>query len=186
VIAGLALAGGRSSRFGSDKAVAMAEGRPMLARVLDRLRAGCDLLAVSAPPGSAAAALAREMGVETVIDDPADPEGPLAGVHAGLRWAAARGAERLLTAPCDTPYLPADYAARLLGGDAGRPQVAVAGGEIEPLCACWPVSLTPDLAEALRAGHPGVGRYLAALGAEAVRFEDAAGFRNVNRPADLA
>jgi molybdopterin-guanine dinucleotide biosynthesis protein A len=186
VIAGLALAGGRSSRFGSEKAVVEIGGRTMLARALDALRPGCDALAVSARPGSGAAAIAEGLGLPVLADDPGHPEGPLAGIHAGLAWARGRGAERLLVAPCDTPYLPADYAARLLAPGGAAVAVAVAGGEDQPLCSVWQVGLASEVAAAMQDGeHPSVGRLLRRLGATVVVFEDAATFRNLNRIEDL-
>jgi molybdopterin-guanine dinucleotide biosynthesis protein A len=185
VIVGLALAGGRSSRFGREKALAEVNGRPMLAWTLDVLRPVCAEVAVSARRGSGAAALAQGLGLTVLYDDPADPEGPLAGIKAGLKWAGSVGVARLLTAPCDTPYLPADYAARLLGADPSRPAYAEVADEAEPLCAVWPAGLLDLLMARLANGHPSVAKLLHELGATAVPFEDAAAFRNVNRPDDL-
>ena len=184
MIAGLALAGGWSRRFGSEKAVFEIGGRTMLARTLDALRPGCSVLSVSARADTGAASLAAAMELPVLTDDPDDPEGPLAGIHAGLRWAEGQGAERLLIAPCDTPYLPADYAERLLR--PSRAAVAVAGGEAQPLCSVWPIDLLVQVAAAMEGGrHPSVGRLLESLGATPVVFEGAAAFRNLNSLDDL-
>jgi molybdopterin-guanine dinucleotide biosynthesis protein A len=156
----------------------------MLARTLDVLRPACAALSVSARPGSGAAGIAAAEGLPVLIDDPKDPEGPLAGIHAGLVWAKGLGAERLIVAPCDTPYLPADYAARLLAPEGIA--VALAGGEDQPLCSVWPTSLVADVAATLQDGaHPSVGRLLRSLGAAHIAFEDPAAFRNLNYLADL-
>jgi molybdenum cofactor guanylyltransferase len=185
VIVGLALAGGRSRRFGAEKAVAMVEGSTMLERTLSRLRPASDTLAVSARSGSAAAALAERLELPVLLDREGDPEGPLAGIRAGLAWAQGLSAARLLIAPCDTPFLPMDYALRMLTSDPERPAVAVVAGELEPLCSVWPVRLLSNIEDVLAGGHPSVGALLTQLGATEVRFDDLQAFRNVNRREDL-
>ena len=185
MIAGLVLAGGRSRRFGAEKAVALVEGRTMLERVLSLLGPACETVAVSAREGSAAAALAGSLELPVLFDSDGDPEGPLAGVKAGLAWAEGLGAARLLMAPCDTPFLPPDYAARMLASDPARPAVAMVADDLEPLCSVWPVALLGEVAAVLAKGHPSVGALLTTLGATRIRFEDVAAFRNVNRREDL-
>ncbi len=189
-LVGLVLAGGRSSRFGQEKAAAEVAGRPMIAWVLDVLKAACIEVAVNARPGSEAAAYAEQGGYVTLADDPGDPEGPLAGVRAGLAWAQGLGAEALATAPCDTPFLPHDLVARLADGwmlgDGAR--VAVSSAGVAPLCALWPVPAALDLIGAtLAAGrHPAIRRVLADLRAVEVEFPDPRAFDNLNTPADYA
>jgi len=85
MIAGLVLAGGQSRRFGSEKAVVRLDDRTLLEWALEALRGDCDALAISAPTGSGAAVIARDLGLRVLADDPAHPDGPLAGVAAGLR-----------------------------------------------------------------------------------------------------
>lgn len=187
-VAGVVLAGGRSSRFGSEKAVAEWESAPLLARVLDVLAAGCDLLAVNARPGSGAAALAAARDLALLPDPPGAPAGPLTGVLAASDWAAAQGCDLLATAPCDTPRLPPDLVARLMGGlpDGADAAFATAGGRDHPLCAVWRTAAAPVIAEALADGaHPPVRRVMERLRAVAVGFGDADAFANVNTPDDL-
>jgi molybdenum cofactor guanylyltransferase len=54
-----------------------------------------------------------EFGLPVLPDSLPDHPGPLAGVLAGLDWAAERGAEAIVTAAADTPFLPRDLVARL-------------------------------------------------------------------------
>jgi molybdopterin-guanine dinucleotide biosynthesis protein A len=184
MIAGLVLAGGRSSRFGSEKAVALYGERPMLDRGLDVLRAGCGALAVSAAAGSGAAALARRHRLPVLADDPGDPDGPLSGVLAGLVWAAGLEAAHLATVPCDMPGLPADMIERLSQALGDAPGVSVrTGAGRQPLCALWSVTLAHSLREALAQGHPSVQAFQDAAGMALASFEDETAFANLNRPA---
>lgn len=186
MIVGLVLAGGRSRRFGAEKAVARLGERTLLEWALSVMREGCDTLAVSAPAGSGAETLARNLGITVLADDPGHPDGPLAGVAAGLRWAGGLGATHLATLPCDMPRAPLDLVARLraAGGEAFAAYVETAEG-IHPLCAVWSVDLLASLESELSRDHPPVRGFLGDVGGVAVRFEDAAAFVNLNAPGDL-
>src|SRR5258706_10081664 len=106
-LAGLVLAGGRSSRFGAEKAVQVVAGVTLLERALGVLDAVCMVVAVSAAPGLAQASATR-LGRTVLADDPGHVSGPLAGVSAGPTWALAQGYSPLVTPPCDTPPLRPD------------------------------------------------------------------------------
>lgn len=173
------LAGGDSSRFGADKALADIAGAPMIAHVARAL--GGESLAVVGH--LRAATLLRA----AVLSDPADAvRGPLAGVLAALDWARQSGADWVVTAPCDVPLLPAGMGETLIAAASGASAAyALTEDGAHALCAAW----RPALAESLRAAfargvHPPV-RALAA-DAVAVRFADAEAFLNVNTKADLA
>lgn len=184
-VLGLVLAGGRSTRFGSEKAVAVVDGAPMVSRVAAVLARGCEAVAVNARADSGAAAWARGAGLEVLPDPPGAPDGPLAGVLAGLAGAERRGAAWLLTAPCDTPWLPEDLGGRLMGevGAAAAATAVTAEGS-HPLCTLWSVRLRAPLAAALKDGaHPSVRAWLREAGAAEVRFAEAEAFANLNTPA---
>jgi molybdopterin-guanine dinucleotide biosynthesis protein A len=188
MIVGLVLAGGRSQRFGSDKALAELGGRPLLEIAVERLAAVCAHVAVSAPPDGPAAALAERLGVPVLADPPAAPRGPLSGVLAGLEWALERRADLLVTLPCDAPLLPADLESRLISAAQDAiAAVARSPAGLQPLCAAWGVGMTRALHSALAHGlHPAAHQILSDAGAAEVRFEDDADFLNVNTQADLA
>ncbi len=206
IIWGLVLAGGRSSRFGREKAGVELDGQLLIARVVDVLARGCDRVAVNARLGSQAADFATAQGLDLLSDNPADPEGPLAGIKAGLSWAAGGEANALLTTPCDTPFLPQDLVARLV--ESSRAAVARTEDGLQPLCALWSVSrqrapltklcldegdikLTCDpytliTAAFARGQHPSIRDLLADLNAAEVMFHDSAAFANLNTPQDYA
>lgn len=184
--AGLVIAGGASSRFGGDKALALLHGRPLLAWSLAALDAVCGEVAVSARPG-AVWELASSLGRETLLDDPSQPRGPLAGLAAGLVWAAARGRTTLVSVPVDTPQVGSEAIARLARAASTAPAAyAVTSSGPQPLCAAWHVGLAASLSQRLATGdHPRVQDWLRQIGASPILFEDEAMFRNVNTPADL-
>ena len=184
--AGLVIAGGASSRFGGDKALALLHGRSLLAWSLAALDAVCGEVAVSARRGPVWD-LAGSLGQETLADDVSYPRGPLAGLAAGLIWAARRGCSVLVSLPVDTPLIGPATVRRLAGAASTAPAAyAVTPSGPQPLCAAWRVELAEPLVERLAAGdHPPVQAWLRAIGASAVMFQDDAMFRNVNTPADL-
>ncbi|MEO8813622.1 MAG: molybdenum cofactor guanylyltransferase [Caulobacteraceae bacterium] len=184
--AGLVLAGGGSQRFGTEKAVAAFRGRPMMAWSVAALAARCASVAVVAARGSRAEAVGGALDLVVLRDDPAHPKGPLAGVAAGLKWAAARGAGRLVTLPCDTPLVTAAQIGVLLDAAGMDGAWAVTDAGPQSLCAVWPTRLAAALADRLAGGdHPPVHDWLARIGARAVWFDDARVFRNINTRPDL-
>jgi molybdopterin-guanine dinucleotide biosynthesis protein A len=186
--AGLILAGGRSSRFGSDKAAAMIDGLSLLERAADGLRSFCQAIAVSAPADSVAAGLARDLKLEVLSDRRGDPAGPLAGIRAGLEWAQGQGVDRLAVRPVDTPLVSADIfdeLARMLG--AAPAAYCVTPDGPQPLCALWTFAALPRLNQILDGhSHPPVFRLLDNLGAVRVPVSEARAFVNFNTPAELA
>lgn len=125
---GAVLAGGESRRFGSDKALALLKGRPLIAHAIDALAAQADAVVVCG----------KEWG-DWVPDRPAPGLGPLGGINAALHCAAARGYDAVLTVPCDVPALPADLARRI-----AAPGTAAWLAEM-PVIGLWPVSLALHL-----------------------------------------
>ena len=186
---GLVLAGGRSSRFGSDKAAAVLAGRTLLTHALERLRASCETAAVSAGSGSPADAIAQALGAPVLHDPSGFPAGPLSGVCAGLAWAEAGGATLLATTPCDLPLAPDDLVARLRAAMGPDDAAAVARSPdgLQPLCMVIRTALHAELARRLEAGeHPAVQAWLREAGVREVAFGDADGFLNINSREDLA
>jgi molybdopterin-guanine dinucleotide biosynthesis protein A len=181
--AGLVLAGGRSIRFGGEKAAALFGGAPLVLRAAGRLAAACAQVAINARPGSAAESLAGRLPV--LHDRPGDPEGPLAGIRAGLAWARGLGAASLAVIPCDAPVAPDDLVTRLIAQAGGGAAMAETEDGAEPLFAVWPVWALHRLDEAIdRGAHPPTWRVLHDLGAARVRFA-AADLVNINTREDL-
>lgn len=186
-IAGLLLAGGQSKRFGAEKAMAPFRGAPLMDRVASAF-APLPRHAVSARAGSLAEQHAHACGATVLYDAPDAPSGPLAGVAAGLAWAAREGFAWLATAPCDAPLLPSDFVPRLADAIGHAPAAFAVTAEGEhPLCALWSVALLAPLESRLAAGeHPSIKAFLQQCGGAAVRFEEARAFANANTADALA
>jgi molybdopterin-guanine dinucleotide biosynthesis protein A len=181
--AALVLAGGDATRMGgADKPLLEVGGAPMLARIIAALRPDTPAIAISANGDPIRFA---PYGLPILPDGAFAGEGPLAGVLAGLDWAAAIGADSLLTIPGDTPFVPAGLAATL----APPPACAASHGRIHHLIALWP-TVRRDALRAMLAtpGRRAVARFADAIGMRRVAFP--AGkwdpFLNVNTPDDLA
>jgi molybdopterin-guanine dinucleotide biosynthesis protein A len=189
---GLVLAGGQARRMGGgDKALLRIGGETVLSRTLRRVTPHCRAVALNAngDPSRFAA-----FGLPVIADSVADFAGPLAGVLAGMDWAAAADpdAEWLATVPGDCPFLPHDLIPRLhhARNESGRALACAKSGEWRrPVAAIWPVDLREDLrhaltAENLRKIEIFTERYGVALAEWPDRPIDY--FFNVNRPDDLA
>lgn len=128
-ILGAVLAGGRATRFGSDKALATLDGRPLLDHALASLAPHVDALVV----------IGRDIApVATAPDRPHPGLGPLGGICGALAHAAAHGHHAVLTTACDSPAIPAELIAALLATNGAFAAEA-------PTVGLWPVRLLPAL-----------------------------------------
>jgi molybdenum cofactor guanylyltransferase len=149
---GLVLAGGLARRMGGgDKARIRIGGATILERVLARLTPQCSQIIINANGDPARFA---DTHLPVVADSVPDFAGPLAGILAGLDWAAAKApdCEWLASVPGDCPFLPNDLVARLHNARlaAGtRLSCARSGEWRHPVVGLWPVSLREDLRRAL-------------------------------------
>lgn len=183
----MVIAGGRSVRFGGEKAVAILSGIPLLLWAVRRLQRSCSAVAVNVRPGTQADALARAERLPVLHDDEGDAAGPLAGVKVGLRWARELGASSLAVSPCDVPMMPDDLFEVLIAAAGARPAMAETAEGNQPLCALWPVSALPAVTAALSGGrHPATWLLLEQIGARRVRFDSPESFANINTRSDLA
>jgi len=149
---GLVLAGGLARRMGGgDKARIKIGGASILQRVLACLRLQCSGIIINANGDPARFA---DTGLPVVADSVPDFAGPLAGILAGLDWAAqnAPAVVWLASVPGDCPFLPKDLVARLHDARAASnvPLACARSGEWRhPVVGLWPVKLREDLRHAL-------------------------------------
>ena len=131
------LAGGQATRMGGgDKTLLPVQGVPMLASIIAALDVPNIAISANGDPDRFA-----RFGVPVLPDGRFAGEGPLAGLLAGLNWAAALDMTALLTVPGDTPFLPRGLARRL----SPAPACAASGGRRHHLVALWPISCRSHL-----------------------------------------
>jgi len=149
---GLVLAGGLARRMGGgDKGMIEIGGQTILERVLERLKPQCSRVIINANGDPSRFAFT---GLPVVPDDIPDFAGPLAGILAGLDWAArnAPDTEYLLSAPGDCPFLPRTLNDRLSAAltAENKPLACAKSGDWRhPVVGLWPVALRGDLRRAL-------------------------------------
>lgn len=201
-VVGVILAGGMSRRMGGGDKGLLPLGRTTL------LGAVAARLAAQLPGGRGALVLNAnddpkrfdDTGLPVAPDTLSGRPGPLAGVLAGLDWAAERGADRIVTVACDTPFFPDDLTARLTAAAAAAAApLACAATPDEtgalrdhPTFGLWPTVLRDDLRRALESGMRKVvlwterhGCARAAFARRAVGALTFDPFFNVNTPDDM-
>jgi molybdenum cofactor guanylyltransferase len=189
---GLVLAGGLARRMGGgDKARIAIAGVTILQRVLACLAPQCTGLLINANGDPARFA---DTKLPVVADSVPDFAGPLAGILAGLDWAALHlpECEWVASVPGDCPFLPNDLIARLHAARvaAGEPLACARSGEWRhPVVGLWPLALRDDLrhaiaAEGLRKIEIWTTRHGVAIADWSAEPVDP--FYNVNTPEDAA
>jgi molybdopterin-guanine dinucleotide biosynthesis protein A len=155
--------------MGVEKSLMDFGGAPIITRVIERFAPQVSALAINANGDPARFAMFRH----PVIADACDERpGPLAGIVAGLAFARESKCAFLATAPCDAPFVPHDFVARLLAR-CSLDGVALASSKrgTEPLFGVWSVNALPRIEAALKSGERAVHRVAAALGAVHVEIE---------------
>ena len=180
---GYILAGGRSTRFGSDKARVEVDGIPLLKRVADVVAGVTDEVTVVASVADQYA----DLGLTTIPDRHADG-GPLAGLEAALDHASARGGGWIFLTSCDVVGLRGEWVQRLSEHCAAPAEfVAFRGQFWEPLLACYHVSLQPRVCEHLARGDLALWKLLEASQGVALPLPpDWPDQVQANTPAELA
>ncbi|HSJ18098.1 MAG TPA: molybdenum cofactor guanylyltransferase [Solirubrobacterales bacterium] len=179
---GAILAGGRSTRMGTAKAVVELAGRPLLLRAVAAVEAASLEAVVVAKPDSP---LPRFEG--RVVHESPEPLHPLRGIVTALEVAGGRPVVALA---CDMPLVPAPLL-EWLAGLKSATAVVRAGGRIQPLLARYEPAVAPALARAMAADAP-AHEAVSQLDPRVIAEDELARFGdpeliclNVNTPADL-
>jgi len=168
VILGAVLAGGQSTRFGSDKAIAEVGGQSLLTRAIDTLSGWCELVVVVGR---------EEAPAPTLPDSPRAGMGPLGGLSAALHLARDEGYESVLSCGVDSAELPENLL------DLLSPAPAYLADQ--PVIGLWPASAAKTLDALLRGdGRHSMRAFAEAIDARAVKSNVKPA--NINTPADLA
>jgi molybdenum cofactor guanylyltransferase len=183
-ITGLILAGGQGRRMGGvDKGLELLRGRPMIAWVLERLAPQVEELLINANQNLDRY---RAFGHAVLADEVDGFAGPLAGLERGL--SEARN-ELVVTAPCDSPFLPPELVARLhaqLTREHADLAVARTGDQPHPVFCLCKRSLHAHLRAYLASGGRKIDTWYASLAVTEVAFDDQPeAFSNINTREEL-
>ena len=188
MISALILAGGRGTRMGHvDKGLQPFRGTTMVQHVLERLAPQVAGVAINANQNLAAYAAFGSAGAPVPVwpDETTGFAGPLAGLEAGMRHCPT---PYMLSAPCDSPFLPNDLAARLFhalqsqGADVALAVTQEAGmrKQPHPVFCLVKIDLLPVLSKYLLEGGRKMDGWYAELKVAEVVFDDGDAFRNIN------
>ena len=186
-VAAFILAGGKSTRMGSDKAFVMLGGRTLLARAVEVAR-------TVSPDVYIVGSAAKFARFAPTVDDIFPGCGPLSGIHAALR---ASSSELNLILAVDVPFVSAAFLEFLIGrakkASSATATVVRVGGGWQPLCAIYRREFADAAERALKEGQYKIDALFDPARTEVVTEEQlqSAGFssqlfRNLNTPEDLA
>jgi molybdopterin-guanine dinucleotide biosynthesis protein A len=191
---GVILAGGLARRMGGgDKSLlSLGASCRVLDHVIARLGTQVDQMVLNA---NGDPARFDEVGLPVVSDSLDGFLGPLAGVLAGLDYAAEHGFEHIVSVAADTPFFPTNLVSALDTASSHMDvPIALAATKIEggktvrhPTFGLWPVALREDLRSALQDGLRKVVLWTDQHGAETHVFDSGEidPFFNINTPEDL-
>ncbi|WP_423128218.1 molybdenum cofactor guanylyltransferase [Gaoshiqia sp. Z1-71] len=178
-ITGIILAGGKSSRMGTDKALISFNGKKLIEYSISVMREICQHILISANnPGY------RDFGYPVVFDHFVEI-GPLAGLEAGLRHSKSR---INLVVPCDTPFLSAYLFKDILSHSPFHDAVVPVqkNGKIEPLTAYYSKKIQPALIRQINQGDYKMQNLLKLVNTKYIILNDNNLLNNLNTPGDLA
>jgi molybdopterin-guanine dinucleotide biosynthesis protein A len=186
-VAAFILAGGKSTRMGTDKAFVEYQGRTLLATALDVARSvTADVRIVGSRQKFSPQA--------PVVEDRFCDCGPLAGIHAALR---ASVSELNLMLAVDMPFVSRDFLNYLIGQARNAPAALVvvprSDGRRQPLCSIYRLEFAAAAESALRAGQYRIDRLFEQVPTRVIEQQElesagfsAAIFRNLNTPAEVS
>lgn len=180
---GVILAGGKSGRMGGeDKGLTLVDGKPLVTYVARSLELQVVTILISANRNQTHY---RTYGHDVIEDETGEFYGPLSGMLSAMQHVEAG---YILTAPCDSPFLPEDYAKRMCATlDSTNKNICVAhdGESIQPVFTLISCKLAPDLNEHLSAGGRKTADWILQQNPAIADFSDAPNmFFNMNTPED--
>jgi molybdopterin-guanine dinucleotide biosynthesis protein A len=188
-ILGVVLAGGRSTRYGSDKAFAELGGVSLVLRAARTLRPLSQRVVVVANDVDRHASDGLQVRPDLVAGI-----GPLGGLHTALAWASEESFQGVVVLATDMPFVPASLLDDLIGRLAPRAAVVPASRGprgFEPLCAAYDTGCLEAIEAAVERGDRAVISFFKDVEVHVVGLEDVSAhgdpdtmFFNVNRPED--
>jgi molybdenum cofactor guanylyltransferase len=184
-ISAFVLAGGQSTRMGTDKAFVVLEGRTLLARALN-------LVSTLTSDVRILGSRTKFGAFGTVVEDEFPDHGPLAGIHAALR---ASISDLNLILAVDMPFVRTkflQYLTQRASAHSATVTVPLAEGHWQPLCAVYRKSFADVAQSALREGRNKIDPLFRQVELQVLEEEDlnkqgfpSDMFRNLNTPGDV-
>lgn len=184
-VSAIILAGGKATRMGGvDKGLILFHQQPLITHVIQHIAPQVDEIAINANRNLGTY---QALGYPVLTDGILDYAGPLAGIHAGFKWAKS---EYLLTAPCDTPVIPDNLAKTLMSAlQQSTADIAIAasnGKDYPVICLCR-TCILQSLEAYLNQGGRKVSSWQQQLSHVYVDFSGQRDvFANINSPEELA
>jgi molybdenum cofactor guanylyltransferase len=179
-ILGAIIAGGKSTRMGTEKALIKLGPKSLIARVIDRLIPQVEDIVINANGDTKRFEF---LEFDIIPDIETEIDTPLAGIHSALTYAEEEGYDAVITVPSDGPFLPHDLVRKLAGT---KPAFANSKGQDHFLTGFWPVKLLPKLNEDIQKSNR-VQDWVFKIDATKInwRADDYDPFMNINTPADV-
>lgn len=190
-ITGVLLAGGQARRMGGgDKCLLPLNGKTLLQHAVKRARPQVEPLLLSANGNKLRFARSK---LEVISDNFTDYPGPLAGLHAAMRWMLEHKTKSpwLASFASDTPFFPLDVVERLqAAAEEHESQIVVVTSHhrVQPVFALWNNALVDEIEATLESGHiPKLQDWIKNHRTTFVEFDDTEydAFFNINYPQDL-
>ena len=179
-ILGAIIAGGKSKRMGTEKALLKLGPKTLVARVIDRLCPQVEDIVINANGNTKRFEF---LEFDIIPDIETEIDTPLAGIHAALAYAEEEGYDAVVTVPADSPFIPHDLVKKLAGTKAA---FANSNGQDHFLTGFWPVKLLSNLQTEIHKSNR-VQDWVFKINAAKVnwRADDYDPFLNINTPADM-
>lgn len=177
---GVILAGGQSRRMGGRDKYQLSIGeKTLFAHTVERLNPQVDDLIINANDPAA-------FDGYKVVPDLESNLGPIGGLSASLHYAAENGYEKIVTVPCDTPFIPPDFVERLWQFNESSCVVASSHSRQHPVLALWDISVINDVKASIDRGERKLMTFIKGLDhAECHWSGEPDPFFNINTPDDL-
>lgn len=179
-ILGAIIAGGKSKRMGTEKALVKLGPKSLIVRVVDRILPQVEDIIINANGDTKRFEF---LELDIIPDIEIEVDTPLAGIHSALTYAQEEGYDAVVTVPSDSPFLPHDLVRKLAGTKAA---FANSKGQDHFLTGFWPVTLLANLKNEIHKSNR-VQDWVFKIDATKVnwRADDYDPFININTPADM-
>ena len=186
MVTSIVLVGGKSSRLGADKALALVAGRQMVHLVLDKVMPLSDEVLLVGSAGAGDMSVVDEV---RVVEDLYPGRGPLGGIYTGL---VSSHSDYNLVVACDMPFLNVRLLQYLLELAPGYDAVVPVVGKLQALHAVYSQGCREVMKARIEHGQLGIASFLRGVNVKYVRRSECqefdsqlTSFLNVNYPGDL-